>query len=156
LCEKDGVDDEAAVAGNLINDGYDMRQLLRGAMGSQHSEFAGDGSGAAARFVRRNRGSGKEQGLQVAVAKAVDGRLPAIDGQKERQIVGLKGVEVAYAAAISGHAFFDGGRRFAQGDTAAFVYADCKRHDEFTLAPKWRRKRVQWFHESFGRQVLST
>ena len=40
-------------------------------------------------------------------------------------------------------------------DTAAFIYAGCRRHEEFTLAPKWRRKRARWFHESFGRQVLS-
>ena len=40
-------------------------------------------------------------------------------------------------------------------DTAAFLYAGCHQHEEFTLAPKWRRKRAAWFHESFAGHVLS-
>jgi hypothetical protein len=40
-------------------------------------------------------------------------------------------------------------------DTAAFLYAGCRRHEEFTLAARWRRKRADWFRESFGGQVLS-
>ncbi len=40
-------------------------------------------------------------------------------------------------------------------DTAAFLYAGCRRHEEFTLAARWRRKRVEWFRKSFAGQVLS-
>jgi len=40
-------------------------------------------------------------------------------------------------------------------DTAAFLYAGCRRHDEFTLAKKWRLRRAQWFRESLGGRVLS-
>jgi hypothetical protein len=40
-------------------------------------------------------------------------------------------------------------------DTAAFLYSGCKRHDEFTLAKKWRIRRAQWFRESLGRRVVS-
>jgi hypothetical protein len=40
-------------------------------------------------------------------------------------------------------------------DTAAFLYAGCKRHDEFTLSPKWQRRRARWFRESLGGQTLS-
>jgi hypothetical protein len=40
-------------------------------------------------------------------------------------------------------------------DTAAFLYSGCKRHEEFTLAGRWCRKRTQWFHESLGHRVLS-
>ena len=40
-------------------------------------------------------------------------------------------------------------------DTAAFLYSGCKRHEEFTLGLRWRGKRAQWFHESFGHRVLS-
>jgi hypothetical protein len=40
-------------------------------------------------------------------------------------------------------------------DTAAFLYSGCKRHEEFTLPGRWRRKRAHWFHESFSHRVLS-
>ncbi len=40
-------------------------------------------------------------------------------------------------------------------DTAAFLYSRCRRHEEFTLASKWRRKRARWFSESLGRRALS-
>jgi hypothetical protein len=40
-------------------------------------------------------------------------------------------------------------------DTAAFLYAGCGKHDEFTLARKWRLRRAQWFRESLGGRVLS-
>jgi hypothetical protein len=40
-------------------------------------------------------------------------------------------------------------------DTAAFLYAGCKRHEEFTLRPRWRRKRAAWFDESMGGRALS-
>lgn len=40
-------------------------------------------------------------------------------------------------------------------DTAAFLYADCRKHEEFTLADRWRQKRARWFRESLGGRVLS-
>jgi hypothetical protein len=40
-------------------------------------------------------------------------------------------------------------------DTAAFLYSGCKSHEEFTLAERWRRKRKQWFRESFDHRALS-
>jgi hypothetical protein len=40
-------------------------------------------------------------------------------------------------------------------DTAAFLYADCDAHEEFTLASKWTRRRARWFHESLEGQALS-
>lgn len=40
-------------------------------------------------------------------------------------------------------------------DTAAFLYAGCESHDEFTLCAKWRRKRALWFDESLGGRMLS-
>ena len=40
-------------------------------------------------------------------------------------------------------------------DTAAFLYAGCERHEEFTLRPRWRRARAQWFDESLGGRPLS-
>jgi len=40
-------------------------------------------------------------------------------------------------------------------DTAAFLYAGCDSHEEFTLASKWRLRRARWFHESLDRRALS-
>ena len=40
-------------------------------------------------------------------------------------------------------------------DTAAFLYSGCNSHEEFTLAERWRQKRVRWFDESVGRRMLS-
>ena len=40
-------------------------------------------------------------------------------------------------------------------DTAAFLYGGCERHEEFTLRPRWRRKRALWFDESLGGRALS-
>lgn len=40
-------------------------------------------------------------------------------------------------------------------DTAAFLYSGCARHEEYTLRPRWRRKREQWFRESFAGRELS-
>jgi len=40
-------------------------------------------------------------------------------------------------------------------DTAAYLYAGCERHEEFTLRPKWRQKRTLWFDESLGGRPLS-
>jgi len=40
-------------------------------------------------------------------------------------------------------------------DTAAFLYAGCERHEEFTLRPRWRGKRARWFDESLGGRALS-
>lgn len=40
-------------------------------------------------------------------------------------------------------------------DTAAFLFAGCNQHAEFTLAGKWRRKRAEWFEECLGGRVLS-
>lgn len=40
-------------------------------------------------------------------------------------------------------------------DTAAFLYAGCLRHEEFTLRPGWRCKRALWFDESLGGRPLS-
>jgi hypothetical protein len=40
-------------------------------------------------------------------------------------------------------------------DTAAFLYTGCKRHEEFTLADRWRRRRAEWFRESFDTRALS-
>jgi hypothetical protein len=40
-------------------------------------------------------------------------------------------------------------------DTAAFLYAGCERHEEFTLRPRWSRRRALWFHESLGGRTLS-
>lgn len=35
-------------------------------------------------------------------------------------------------------------------DTAAFLYARRKSHDEFTLAPRYRQKRIAWFGKNLG------
>jgi len=35
-------------------------------------------------------------------------------------------------------------------DTAAYVYARCKQHDEFTLPPRHRAKRIAWFGKNLG------
>ena len=78
--EKDGVEDDAAVVGNLIT--MRMRELLKDPMGSEHAESAADGSAAATPFVPRCSGSGEKQRLQVAVAQTVDGEFPTIDSQK--------------------------------------------------------------------------
>jgi len=40
-------------------------------------------------------------------------------------------------------------------DTAAFLYGRCRRHDEFTLAKKWRQRRADWFRESLASRALS-
>ena len=40
-------------------------------------------------------------------------------------------------------------------DTAAYLYSGLRRHDEFTLAVRWRRRRARWFFESFGGRSLS-
>lgn len=40
-------------------------------------------------------------------------------------------------------------------DTAAFLYSSCRRHEEFTLAPKWRRRRAQWFEKTVAGRALS-
>lgn len=40
-------------------------------------------------------------------------------------------------------------------DTAAFLYAGCELHEEFTLRARWRRKRARWFDESLDGRVLS-
>jgi hypothetical protein len=40
-------------------------------------------------------------------------------------------------------------------DTAAFLYSGRQRHEEFTLAGTWRRRRAQWFRESFDNRALS-
>lgn len=40
-------------------------------------------------------------------------------------------------------------------DTAAFLYAGCDSHEEFTLAARWRSRRARWFCESLGGRSLS-
>jgi hypothetical protein len=35
-------------------------------------------------------------------------------------------------------------------DSAAFMFAGLKDHDEFTLAVRFRRRRAQWFARNFG------
>ena len=40
-------------------------------------------------------------------------------------------------------------------DTAAFLYAGLRSHDEFTLAPRFARARAKWFQECFrGRKLF--
>jgi hypothetical protein len=40
-------------------------------------------------------------------------------------------------------------------DTAAWIYAGLRRHDEFTLAPRFGARRRAWFRENFGRSGIS-
>lgn len=40
-------------------------------------------------------------------------------------------------------------------DTAAFLYSGCRKNDEYTLAPRWRRIRKEWFAATFGRRGVS-
>jgi len=35
-------------------------------------------------------------------------------------------------------------------DTGAWMYAGVKRHDEYTLAARFRRRRAAWFAKAFG------
>lgn len=35
-------------------------------------------------------------------------------------------------------------------DTAAWLYSGVGRHEEFTLAPRFRKRRAAWFAEAFG------
>jgi len=39
-------------------------------------------------------------------------------------------------------------------DTAAFLYARRKTHDEFTLAQRYRRKRIAWFGKNLSSQCV--
>jgi hypothetical protein len=34
-------------------------------------------------------------------------------------------------------------------DTAAWLYSGLRAHDEFTLSPRFRRRRREWFHDAF-------
>lgn len=39
-------------------------------------------------------------------------------------------------------------------DTAAWLYSGIARHQEFTLAPRHRKRRTEWFHATFqGRRI---
>jgi hypothetical protein len=67
------------------------------------------------------RRSGEEQSLQVAVAQAVNGKLAAIDGFKERQIASLEGVQSAYWTTLPARAFLDRGREFPQGCSIIYL-----------------------------------
>ncbi len=40
-------------------------------------------------------------------------------------------------------------------DTAAWFFSGLKRHEEFTLSLKHRKRRARWFTEYFGQQKLS-
>jgi hypothetical protein len=40
-------------------------------------------------------------------------------------------------------------------DSAAFLFAGLKRHDEFTLALKCRRARKAWFHKNFASHPIA-
>jgi hypothetical protein len=40
-------------------------------------------------------------------------------------------------------------------DTAAWLYAGVERHEEFTLAGRWRHRRRAWFTESVETRTLS-
>jgi len=39
-------------------------------------------------------------------------------------------------------------------DTAAWMYARAGRHEEFTLAARWRKPRASWFRERFGDRAV--
>lgn len=34
-------------------------------------------------------------------------------------------------------------------DTAAFLYSECREHDEYTLKSRWRKLRAAWFERAF-------
>jgi hypothetical protein len=40
-------------------------------------------------------------------------------------------------------------------DTAAWLYCDTERHEEFTLGARWRHGRRTWFVEVLGNRILS-
>jgi hypothetical protein len=40
-------------------------------------------------------------------------------------------------------------------DTAAWLYGGMERHEEFTLAGRWRRGRRSWFADALGNRTLS-
>jgi hypothetical protein len=39
-------------------------------------------------------------------------------------------------------------------DTAAWMYAGVREHDEFTLADRWRAKRQAWFDSRFANRIV--
>jgi hypothetical protein len=40
-------------------------------------------------------------------------------------------------------------------DTAAWLYSGVRRHGEFTLRGRYRKRRAEWFHETFGNGEIS-
>ena len=40
-------------------------------------------------------------------------------------------------------------------DTAAWLYSGVRRHDEFTLAARYRTRRAEWFSETFRNRAIS-
>jgi hypothetical protein len=40
-------------------------------------------------------------------------------------------------------------------DTAAWLYAGIRSHQEFTLAPRYKKRRERWFAETFGNGEIS-
>jgi hypothetical protein len=41
-------------------------------------------------------------------------------------------------------------------DTAAWLYGGLRTHDEFTLSPRFRRRRAAWFRQTFDGRVILT
>jgi hypothetical protein len=39
-------------------------------------------------------------------------------------------------------------------DTAAWLWSEIKRHEEFTLSKSWRNRRRRWFEDCFGDQSV--
>ena len=82
LRRKDGIENESAVGRDLIT--MRVRKLLENSVSTEHAELAADRGGATAAFLGAGGSAGKQQGLEIAMAQAVDGKLAPIDRLEQR------------------------------------------------------------------------
>lgn len=59
-------------------------------MSTKQSEVSAHPDRAAAGFLRRPGGAGKEDGLQIPIAEAVDGERAVADGFQQRAVIGKR------------------------------------------------------------------
>ena len=88
--------------------------LFGSSRGSKQADFPGDGASTPLLFLFGSFG-GKEQGAHIPVAKAIDGKFPAIDDFQETGVLDGPRVECAITLAVFAQPLANGLGFFAQG-----------------------------------------
>src|SRR3972149_4456938 len=99
MCGEHSSEEVAALGADLV--AMALGDLVEDSVGAKDAEQIGDTTAPAALLFGRSRGW-EQQGLEIAVAEAVDAELAAADRLEERHLVGRPRTETADALAGAG------------------------------------------------------